>query len=98
MRPDILLAIAAMAVATYITRAGGYVLLRTLKPNASMRAGLGYIPGALFIAYVAPALARGGLPEWCGAAATVLTMVATRQMSVAILAGTAAAWLVWAFR
>ncbi len=98
MRPDVLLAIGAMAIATYITRAGGYALFRAIRPNQTVRAALGYIPGALFVAYVAPALAQGGWAEWFGAAVTVATMLATRQMSVAILAGTAGAWLVWALR
>ena len=98
MRSDVLLAILGMAAATYLTRAGGYVLFRAMRPNATVRAALGYIPGALFVAYVAPALAGGGLPEWGGAVATVAVMLATRQMSAAILAGTAAAWLIWAFR
>ncbi len=98
MRSDVALAILAMAVATYVTRAGGYVLFRAIRPNETVRMALGYIPGALFVAYVAPALAQGGWPEWFGAVVTVATMLATRQMSVAILAGTAGAWLVWAFR
>ena len=98
MRSDVLLAILAMAAATYLTRAGGYVLFRAIRPNQTVRAALGYIPGALFVAYVAPALAQGGWPEWIGAVATVAVMLATRQMSAAILAGTAAAWLVWGLR
>lgn len=98
MRPDVLLAIGAMAVATYITRAGGYALFRAIRPNGTVRAAFSYIPGALFVAYVAPALAQGGWAEWFGAAVTVATMLATRQMSAAILAGTAGAWLVWALR
>ena len=98
MRPDVLLAILAMAAATFATRAGGYVLFRAIRPNATVRAALGYIPGTLFIAYVAPALASGGWPEWVGAAATIAVMLATQQMSAAILAGTAAAWIVWTFR
>ncbi len=61
-----------------------------------MRALLGYIPGTLFMAYVAPALAQGRLPEWVGAVAAVGIMLLTRQMSAAILGGTAVAWAVWA--
>ena len=98
MRSDVVLAILAMTAATYLTRAGGYVLFRAMRPNQTVRAALGYIPGALFVAYVAPALAGGGWPEWAGAAVTVAVMIASAQMSAAILAGTAAAWLVWAFR
>jgi len=86
-----------MTAATYLTRAGGYVLFRAMRPNEAVRSALGYIPGALFVAYVAPALAKGSWPEWFGAAVTVATMLLTRQMSAAILAGTAGAWLVWSF-
>ena len=95
--PLVLLAIVGMSLATYATRAGGYLVFRAVRPSQRVRALLGYIPGTLFMAYVAPALAHGGLPEWAGSAAAVGLMIATRQMSAAILGGTAAAWLVWAW-
>jgi uncharacterized membrane protein len=95
--PWVLAAILAMTVATYATRAGGYLLFRTLRPGRSMRLLLGYIPGALFVAYVAPALADGSWPQWLGAAAAVAIMRATRQMAAAIFGGTAVAWAVWAW-
>lgn len=97
MRPDVLAAIVAMSAATYATRAGGYLLFRAFRPSAGLRALLGYIPGTLFMAYVTPALAEGGAPQWAGAAAAVGIMLLTRQMSAAILGGTAAAWLVWSW-
>ena len=94
--PWVLAAIAAMAVATYANRAGGYLLFRTFSPPPVVRAMLGYIPGTLFVSYIAPALASGGLPQWAGAATTAAAMLLTRNVSVAILGGTAAAWAVWA--
>ena len=94
--PYVLAAIAAMALVTYTTRAGGYLLFRTFRPSRGMRAMLGYIPGTLFVSYVVPALAAGGAQQWAGAAATLAVMLATRSMSLAILAGTGAAWAVWA--
>ena len=94
--PWVLAAIAAMAVATFMTRAGGYLLFRAFRPPPVMRAMLGYIPGTLFISYVAPALATGGVQQWVGAAATVAVMLATRNLTLAILGGTAAAGVVWA--
>ena len=84
-----------MTAATYATRAGGYLLFRTMKPGARVRALLSYIPGTLFMAYVAPALAAGGLPQWGGAAAAAGIMLATRQQALAILGGTAVAWAIW---
>jgi uncharacterized membrane protein len=93
--PWTLAAIAGMAMVTYLCRAGGWWLFRRVRPTPMVRAVLGYIPGALFMAYVAPALVAGGPGQWIGAAATVAASVLTRSMTVAILVGTAAAWLVW---
>lgn len=93
--PATLLAIAGMAAATYLCRAGGYVLFRQAPPMPLTRAVLGYLPGALFVAYVVPLLARGGALQWVGAAATLAVMAATRSIGWAIAAGVAAAWAVW---
>lgn len=94
--PWVLAAIAAMALATYLTRAGGYWLFRVIRPPPLVRAMLGYIPGTLFVSYVVPALAAGGVQEWAGAAATAAMMLATRNLALAILGGTSAAAAVWA--
>lgn len=94
--PWVLAAIAAMAMATLLTRAGGYLLFRAFRPPPIVRAMLGYIPGTLFVSYVAPALTTGGVQQWVGAAATVAVMLATRNLALAILGGTAAAGVVWA--
>ena len=94
--PWVLAAIGAMALATYLTRAGGYLLFRAISPPPVVRAMLGYIPGTLFVSYVVPALADGGLQQWVGAAATAGTMLATRNLALAILGGTTAAGVVWA--
>ncbi|HEY0205645.1 MAG TPA: AzlD domain-containing protein [Acetobacteraceae bacterium] len=94
--PWVLAAIGAMALATYLTRAGGYWLFRVISPPPVVRAMLGYIPGTLFVSYVVPALAEGGLQQWAGAAATLAVMLATRNLALAILGGTAAAAVIWA--
>ena len=94
--PWVLAAIAAMAAATFVNRAGGYLLFRAFSPPPAVRAMLGYVPGTLFVSYVAPALAAGGLQQWVGALATVAVMLATRNLALAILGGTAAAGMVWA--
>ena len=94
--PWVLAAIGAMALATYLTRAGGYLLFRAISPPPVVRAMLGYIPGTLFVSYVVPALVVGGVQQWVGAAATLAVMLATRNLALAILGGTAAAGAVWA--
>ncbi|HYZ60822.1 MAG TPA: AzlD domain-containing protein [Acetobacteraceae bacterium] len=95
--PWVFATILAMSLATYATRAGGYLLFRAIRPSEGVRRLLSYIPGTLFMAYVAPALAEGALPQWAGAAGAVAIMLATRQMSAAIFGGTAVAWLVWSW-
>ena len=94
--PWVLAAIFGMALATYATRAGGYLLFRAFRPPPAVRAMLGYVPGTLFVSYVIPALAQGGLQQWVGAAGTLGIMLATRNLALAILGGTASAWVVWA--
>ncbi len=95
--PWTLLAIAAMTLGSYGNRAGGYLLFRTLRPRRWMQTALDYVPGTLFVSYVVPALTSGGLQPWCGAMATAAAMLLTRNLSIAIIAGTAAAWAVWAW-
>ncbi len=63
--------------------------------SASLRIALGYIPGALFVGYVAPAVVAGGPMQWVGGQATVVLMLTVRDLSVAVLGGTAAAWAWW---
>ncbi len=94
--PWVLAAIGAMALATYLTRAGGYWLFRVISPPPMVRAMLGYIPGTLFVSYVVPALVVGGVQQWVGAAATLAIMLTTRNLALAILGGTLAAAIIWA--
>lgn len=91
------LAILAMALATYACRGGGYWLFRQITPGPLLRAVLSYVPGTLFVSFVVPALVASRPFGWVGAAATILVMAWTRTLAWAILAGTAAAWLVWSF-
>ena len=51
MDPWVLATIAAMAVATYATRAGGYLVFRAFPTPAWLRDALAYVPGALFVSY-----------------------------------------------
>ena len=92
-----LAAISGMALATYACRGGGYWLFRKLRPSPALRVMLGYIPGTLFVSYVVPALVAGGRVQWAGALATLVVMRLAGCLSGAILAGTAAAWMMWSF-
>lgn len=62
------LAILAMGLVTYATRAGGFWLARRLRPSPFARAWLEHLPGAVFAALVAPMVAGAGPAGWLGAA------------------------------
>jgi uncharacterized membrane protein len=87
-------AILAMAAATYGVRAGGYWLIQRVRPTPFVEAWLRNIPGAMFVALVAPAIVAGGPAYWVGAAAVVAARVATGNLLAALAAGAAAAALV----
>lgn len=96
--PWTMAAILAMTGTTYLCRAGGYWLFRQIRPTPLVRAVLAYIPGTLFVSYVAPALLDGGVQQWVGGAATIAVMLLTRNFAASIFGGTVAAWLVWGLR
>jgi uncharacterized membrane protein len=91
-----LLTIVSMALVTYLSRAGGYWLFRQLKPSPALQSVLSYVPGALFVSFVVPAVVSGGMKEWVGAAAAFAVARLTGSVVWPIVAGTAAAWVVWA--
>ncbi len=92
LRWDVLLAILGMALVTYACRAGGYAVLRAVRPPPFVEAMLRHLPGALFTAYVVPPLVAGALPAWIGAFVVVGVQLATRNLGIAICAGVAAVW------
>jgi branched-subunit amino acid transport protein len=92
LRLEALLAILGMAAVSYACRAGGYAVLRSVRPPAFIEAMLRHLPGALFMAYVTPPLVAGSLPAWVGAVVVVGTQLATRNLGLAICAGVAAVW------
>ena len=92
IRADVLLAILGMALVSYACRAGGYAVLRAVRPPPFVEATLRHLPGALFVAYVAPPLLAGAWPAWIGAAVVIGAQVVTRNLGVSILAGIGAVW------
>ncbi len=93
LRPDVLAAIAVMALATFLCRAGGYAVLRVTRPPRFVQAMLGHLPGAIFVAFLAPALANGGWAAWAAAGATVAAQVAFGRIALSIGAGVLSLWL-----
>ena len=89
----VVMTILAMAVATYITRAGGLWLMSHVTLSPFITACLSHLPGALLTAIVAPVLLKGGYPEWTAAAVTVVTMVYTGNLLTTLAAGVGTVWL-----
>jgi uncharacterized membrane protein len=85
--------LAAMTVAVYITRAGGYWLIGRITIGPRLRKILDALPGAVIAATIAPLLVHGGLSALAAVVAAFLAMVALRNDFAAVAAGLAAAAL-----
>jgi uncharacterized membrane protein len=93
LRWDVLLAILGMALASYLCRAGGYAVLRATRPPRFVQLMLGHLPGCIFVAFLAPTLARGGPGWWLAAAATLGVQVRFGKLALSIVAGVGTLWL-----
>ncbi|WP_374298557.1 AzlD family protein [Ferrovibrio sp.] len=91
-----LLAIAGMALATYITRAGGFWLMGYVTISPRIERFLRQTAGGVLIAIVTAAAMNGDWTMWCGLGATFAVMLLFRRPMTAILIGMAvAAGLRW---
>jgi uncharacterized membrane protein len=82
--------IVGMAVATYLTRVGGYWLMAAVRPGPFARRFLEQVPGSIFVALTAPLLVEGGPPEWLGAAVALLAARLTGNLMAGLGGGVAA--------
>jgi uncharacterized membrane protein len=82
-----LLTILAMAFVTYATRMSGLWLMSHVTLSARMKAWLGYLPGTVIVAIVAPTVFSTGLAEAGAALATMLVMARTRNVLFAMIVG-----------
>jgi predicted branched-subunit amino acid permease/uncharacterized membrane protein len=84
-------AIAAMAVATYAMRAGGFWLMGKVQPSARLRRMLDALPGSVVAATVLPIIAREGLVAVVAIAAAGTMMLVRRNDLLAVVTGMAVA-------
>lgn len=82
-----LLLVAALALAAYACRVGGFWIMRYVAITPRIETALRAAPLAVMIGVVAPAAIRGGIAELAGLAATVLVMLWRRNDLVAAFAG-----------
>lgn len=106
--PIVLLTIFLMAVVTYATRIGGFLLLSRAALQGRVGAWLHYVPGAVLIAIVAPSIIplkligiqggesgalTAGPAEAIAAVATAVVAARFKNLLLAMLAGVATVWL-----
>ncbi len=83
--------LAAMTLAVYLTRAGGYWLIGRVTIGPRLRRMLNALPGAVIAATIAPILAQGGLRAALAMLAASTVMYLWRNDFAAVAAGAAAA-------
>ena len=93
IHPEALLTIGLMALVTYACRAGGYWLMGRVTMSPRIEIGLTYLPGAVLISLVAPAMAREGIPGVTAVVVTALVMRVRNNLLLAMLAGIGIVWL-----
>jgi uncharacterized membrane protein len=93
----VLLAILAMAAATYPMRAGGYWLMGRVPLTPRVRRMLEASPGAVIVATILPIIVREGVPAALAILAGGAVMLVWRRDYLAVAAGmaAAAAWRVF---
>ncbi|PZU90441.1 MAG: hypothetical protein DI528_00960 [Shinella sp.] len=86
LTPYMTLLIAAAAVATFITRIGGYILVKRLKTiPPRLEAALNAVPAAVLTTLVAPAFFTGGIDVKLAMAASLL--IGLRFSAIPMLIG-----------
>lgn len=85
--PQALLTILGMALVTYLTRISGQWLMSRVELSGRMKAWLGYLPGAIIVAIVAPAIFNAGLAEAGAALATLIVAARTRNLLLSMIVG-----------
>jgi uncharacterized membrane protein len=97
VNPGVLLAILAMAAATYPMRAGGYWLMGHVPLTRRVRKMLEASPGAVIVATILPILIREGWPAAVAILAAGAAMYLLRRDYIAVAAGMAVAAILRAF-
>lgn len=86
-----LVAIAAMTVATYPMRIGGFWLMGHVPLTPRVRRILEALPGTVVVATVLPILMREGIPAAVAIAAALAVTLVRRNDFIALAVGVAAA-------
>jgi uncharacterized membrane protein len=82
-----ILAIAAMGLATFAMRAGGFWIMGRVPITPRVRRMLEALPGSIVVAIVLPIVARTGLAGFLAIGAAGATMLLARKELLAVGAG-----------
>lgn len=82
-----LVAILAMAAATYAMRAGGFWLMSQVPLTPMVRRMLKALPGSIIAATIVPIVAKGGLVGALAIGTAAVAMMVSRNDFLAVLAG-----------
>ena len=85
--PNVVAAIAGMALLSYACRAAGFWAMGFVALTPRVRAWLESVPVAVMTAIVVSAAAHGGVPEWIGLAVALAAMRASGNELIGMLAG-----------
>ncbi len=85
--PGVLIAIIAMAIATYLCRVSGYFMMNVIPLTPALRRALAALPGAIVAATVLPIVERSGLAAGLALAAALGAMLIRRNEILALAAG-----------
>jgi uncharacterized membrane protein len=91
------LAIAAMALATFLCRIAGAAVMSRITVTPRVNRGLRALPGSIVLATIGPVTLDQGGPAIVSLAATVTAMVLTRREAIALAAGLGTLSLIRAF-
>lgn len=92
-----ILAILAMALATYLCRIGGVVLMAYIPLTPHVRRGLAALPGSIVVATVLPLIERLGLAAGLALAAAIASQILRRSELLALVVGMSVAAAARAF-
>ncbi|MDR3640002.1 MAG: AzlD domain-containing protein [Humidesulfovibrio sp.] len=84
-----LLTILGMALATYVSRAAGLLLMRRMTPGPRTERFMRAIPGAILASIIAPSALTAGPAEIIATTATALAAWRYRNLPLAMLVGVA---------
>jgi uncharacterized membrane protein len=91
------LAITAMALATFLCRIAGAVVMSRITITPRVKRGLRALPGSIVLATIGPVALDQGGGAIVSLAATVTAMVLTRREAIALAAGLGTLSLIRAF-